>query len=219
MIKAAIYDLDDLLVNSIGLHIQSSEQVLNKYGASSQDMPDSLQRRFIGMKIVDVYRLIISHLNIPVKPEKLELEKEKIFLELVRDKLELMPGVIRSLWIFHEEKLKIALATSGTRPYVQLVLDKFNLKPDFEVIITGDDVHLGKPDPETFTMAINKLGLKPEECLVLEDATNGIEAAKAAGCLCIAVKNPYTPVQDLSQADLIINSLSDLSLEIINSLA
>ena len=218
MIKAAIYDLDNLLVNSHDLHIQSSEQVLKNYGVSNKNLPESLHKRFTGMKIIEIYHSIVDHFNMSVKPETLEYSKEKIFLELAREKLELLPGVARSLWVFHEEKIRLAMATSGSRPYVQLVLDKFNLRSDFEVIITGDSVHKGKPDPETFTLAVNKLELEPKDCLVLEDATMGVQSAKAAGCLCIGVKNPYTPPQDLSQADYVLESLSEISLEIINSL-
>ncbi len=118
-----------------------------------------------------------------------------------------MPGLIYSLEFFKSKGMKIALASSGTEEYIQIVLDKFSIRNYFNVIVSGNDVKKGKPDPETYAIAVKKLNLKPVECVVLEDATVGIIAAKAAGCMCIAVKNNYTLEQDLSKADTQINSL------------
>ena len=98
-------------------------------------------------------------------------------------------------------------------------MEKFKVADYFDVIVSGDDVKRGKPDPETYLIAVKKLGIRPSQAVVLEDATNGIAAAKAAGCFCIAIKNPYTPKQDLSRADLALDSLADLSLKHLQSIS
>jgi HAD superfamily hydrolase (TIGR01509 family) len=162
------------------------------------------------MRISDILKAIINHFNLSVEFEDFYQERNKVFLDLVRKELRPMPGLVRSLNFFKENKFKIALASSGTKEYIETVLDKFKLREYFTVIVSGDEVKRGKPDPETFLLGIKKLKVKPNETVILEDATVGIEAAKKAKAFCIAVKNPYTPKQDLSKADIVIDSLDTI---------
>lgn len=92
-----------------------------------------------------------------------------------------------------------------------MVLDRFKIKEYFDVIISGDHVKHGKPNPEIYKLTLNELSVKPSEAVVLEDAEVGIESAKGAGCYCIAVANPNTPIQDLSKSDKVINSLNEIN--------
>ena len=218
MIKAVIYDLDDLMVNSNPLHTEASDKVLQKYGVSQKKLPEHMRAKFIGMRVSDILKNLIDYFQLGVNLEDLREKRSAIFLELVRKKLQVMPGLFQSLKLFRQNKFKIALASSGTKKYINIVLEKFKVADYFDVIVSGDDVKRGKPSPETYFIAVKKLSIRPSQAVVLEDATNGIAAAKAAGCFCIAIKNPHTPKQDLSKADLVINSLKELSLEEIRSL-
>ena len=218
MIKAVIYDLDDLMVNSNPLHTEASDKVLQKYGVSQKKLPEHIRAKFIGMRVSDILKNLIDYFQLGVNLEDLREKRSAIFLELVRKKLQVMPGLFQSLKLFRQNKFKIALASSGTKKYINIVLEKFKVADYFDVIVSGDDVKRGKPSPETYFIAVKKLSIRPSQAVVLEDATNGIAAAKAAGCFCIAIKNPHTPKQDLSKADLVINSLKELSLEEIRSL-
>lgn len=215
VIKAVIYDLDDLMVNSFPLHAQATELLLNSFGYSNNDLPEELQAGFIGMRVSDILEEIIKTLHLNVDANSFYKKRSQIFLELVKEKLEAMPGLLDSLKMFRKSNFKIALASSGTREYISLVLEKFRIRSYFETIVSGDDVKKGKPDPETYIVAAKKIKLSPEECIVLEDATKGIAAAKAAGCKCIAVRNPHTPKQDLSRADLILESLQEIKIKTI----
>ena len=217
MIKAIIYDLDDLMVNSNPSHHEAWEILLSNFNYKFSDLPKEFQSKFIGMRVIDISKEIIKELNLNVEIESFYKERINIFLELVREKVEAMPGLLESLKLFKEKGLKIAIASSGTKEYIQLILSKFNINDYFDVIVSGDDVKIGKPDPETYLVTTKKLGFKVEECLVLEDATTGIESAKTAGCKCVAVRNPNTPPQNYSKADKVINSLKDLTLDITNS--
>ena len=122
-----------------------------------------------------------------------------------------MPGLNESLSYYRQKEFKIALASSGTKKYIEMVLDRFKIKDYFDVVISGDHVKHGKPHPEVYEIALEKLGVKPSESVVLEDAEVGIESAKGAGCFCVAVTNPYTPKQDLSKADKVIHSLNEIN--------
>lgn len=215
MIKGVIFDLDDTIVNSNPLHTEAWNQLLNTYNHSLDDIPKNLRANQLGVRVIDTAKFITNYLNLKDDVETVYKKRVDYFLQLVDKKLELMPGILHAIKLFRKHCFQLAIATSGTKQYVNLVLLKFHLKNYFEVIITGDDVKKGKPDPETYLMAAKKLHLDPLECLVVEDSTKGIESAKAAGCKCIAVKNPYIPPQDLDQTDLVINSLNELTMEMI----
>lgn len=218
MIKAAIYDLDELMVDSTAIHLKADTEVLKFYDYDYTRVNEEMENKFMGRRVSDMYKEILKILNADIKLEEILQKREEIFLKLVRDELELMPGLETSLKVCQDLNLKIALASSGTNRYIDVVLEKFEIVKYFEVIVSGDDVKKGKPDPETFSVAAKKLGLEPNECVVLEDATNGIKSAKAAGCQCIAVKNSNTPPQDLSLADVAIDSLNKFSKELISSI-
>lgn len=218
MIKAVIYDLDDLMVDSNPLHLRAWEKLLKVYGHEFSELPESSQSKFIGMRVIDISQEIIKYFKLGIGIQEFYGKRVEIFLELVREELKPMPGLIQSIKLLKEKNYKLAIASSGAKKYINLVISKFQLGGIFDIIVTGDDVHKGKPNPETYTTACKKLNILPEDCVVLEDATVGIMAAKSAGCKCIGVKNPHTPPQDLSKADLILSNLKELTTDIINKL-
>lgn len=130
-----------------------------------------------------------------------------------------MPGLLESLERFKAAGFKLAVASSGAQKYIELVLNKFEINGYFDAVVTGDDVKVGKPHPEAYLIAAEKLRVGAQECLVLEDATKGIQSAKAAGCKCVAVSNPNVPAQDFSEADVVVNSLDEVTLDLIKELS
>src|SRR4030042_667206 len=160
MIKAVIYDLDDLMVNSHGLHVEASEKVFQKFGVSQEKLPENIKAGFIGMRVSEILKELIKIYKLKINYQKVYKEREKVFLDLVMEKLEPMPGLFQSLEIISKSGYKIAIASSGTRRYINLVLSKFKIANFFEVIVSGDDVKHGKPNPEIFLKAVKKLHLK-----------------------------------------------------------
>lgn len=215
MIKAVIYDMDGLMINSEPVHIIAWNKFLSEYNHSMNELPQELRSNFIGMRLVEVVKEVVSAFKLDVDPEMFQIKRDEIFLKLMREKTESMPGLFESLKLFKENNFKIALTSSGTTEYINLILKKLDIQNYFNVIVSGNDVKTGKPDPEPYLVTTKKLELNTKECLVLEDAKNGIESAKAAGCKCIAIKNPHNPPQDLSQADVILNSLEEISLDVL----
>ncbi len=218
MVRGVIYDMDDLMVNSSPLHMQAFETALASYGHSLAELPVAVRTGFIGRRIIDIATDVAAILNLPISVNELCQKRMAVFLKLVNEKLEPMPGLRESLALFKQHHLNIALASSGTTEYIGIVLDRFNIRSYFDVIISGDDVKKGKPDPEVFLKAAASLKLCPADCVVLEDATHGIAAAKAAGCFCIAVPGNTLP-QDQSKADLIVQSLGHITLPMLHDLA
>lgn len=218
MTSAIIYDLDDTMVNSDPLHARAWEELLNEHGHEFGSLPESMRSSFIGMRVVDIVSEIVDHLEIQTSKDDIYQKRINIFLDIVKNELDPMPGLMESLERFKNAGFKLAVASSGAEEYINLVLDKFAIRDYFCAIVTGDDVKAGKPNPEAYLKAASKLGVDPAACVVLEDAAKGIEAAKAAGCKCIAVSNPNVPAQDFAKADLVVHSLDKVGLKTIEGL-
>jgi len=218
MIKGIIYDMDDVMVDSYPLCYKASKEVLNNYNFSLDKIPERVRAGFLGMRVIDVAKIIVNYAKLDLSPEEYFNKFTSVYDRIRVTELTTLPGLIGSLSLFKQENFKIALGSSGIKSYIDFVLDKFNLRSYFDAIAAGDQVKKGKPDPEVYLLCAGKLGLKAEECVVFEDAAIGIAAAKAAGCKCVAIINHHTPPQDLSQADLKINSLEEVNLDLIKSL-
>lgn len=213
MIKAVIYDFDDTIVDSDPLHIQSWEQNLKAHNVQNiADFKDFREKNMMGKSSRENAKLLVDHYKINVDPEDFYHSKADIYMKNV-DKLELLPGVIYSLDLFKKSNLRLAVATGSPRKYIDAVTSRLGLKDYFELIVSADDVQKSKPDPESFIVTCHKLGLNPSECVVIEDATVGVQAAKAAGCKCIAIPNRNVKIQDYSQADLVLESLEKITID------
>ncbi len=140
--------------------------------------------------------------------------RQEYFLRLLAEEaLPPFPGVKSLIEAgLQDDRCRLAIATSGSRTKSQAVLNSAGIPYDQWVYITGDDVSRTKPDPEIFLTAADTLNLPPDRCLVIEDAPNGVEAANAAGCRCLAVTNT-TNRENLLQADRIVDSLEEVNLE------
>jgi len=128
-----------------------------------------------------------------------------------------MPGVVESIIRLGKE-YALGIGTSLDRDYIDLVLRGLGVASAFNIVVTGDEIKHGKPDPETYRTLANRMRVKPGELLVLEDAKSGIDAAKAAGCWCIAIENLTAAPQDTSQADTVVQSLNEVTEGLICSL-
>jgi HAD superfamily hydrolase (TIGR01509 family) len=136
--------------------------------------------------------------------------KTTIFIELIESgKLPLRPGIYRFMQEGIQANLTLAVCTTSNERAAHAIA--YNILEDipFEFVLAGDMVKNKKPDPEIYNMALLKTGLKPDECLVIEDSRNGVLAAKAAGMHVVATTNHYTEREDLSEADLIVTCLGD----------
>ena len=217
MIKSVIFDMDDLMINSYPTHILAHNEMLKRYGHNIYEIPEKMRNEAIGKRIIDNITLVREYFKIEKSVEELFYERQKIFFELV-NKIEPMPGLFKLINMLEKERLDLAIGSSGTKDYIELVLKKLDLKDTFKVIVSGDDVKNSKPDPEVYLLAAKWLDRNPEECLVLEDSTNGIAAAKSSGMKVIGVKNPYTLKQDLSRADLVMDGLDKITMDMIRGL-
>ena len=145
--------------------------------------------------------------------------RQEYFLKILsQEPLPPFPGVLELMdKAMKEKNFRVAIATSGTLEKSRAVLEAANVPYRKMVYINGDHVKNKKPDPELFLLAAERMGIEPANCVVIEDAPNGVQAAKAAGAKCIAVTNS-TNAANLSQADLVCDSLEQINLDMIREL-
>ncbi len=216
MIKAVLFDMDDVIVHSTPQHFEAYEKALKEFGVTSVKIPDDLRARIYGMRISEIMELFVDYFNMDVDFEALLARRNEYFMELAQKGLEPMPGLNTFLKKVDKWDLKKGLATSGVQDYASEVLRQFKLSGYFDAIVTGDQIKRSKPAPDTFLVAAEKLNLRPEECVVLEDATNGIIAAKKANMRAIGIKNSILETnQDLSQADVVVSRMDEITLSIL----
>ena len=139
-------------------------------------------------------------------------EKEAIFRRLSRGKIKPFPGAVELLKLLWKSNIKMALVSSTPRRNIDSVLQSLEIKGFFQTIISGGDVEKGKHDPECFLLAASRLKVEPNNCVVIEDSTAGVSAAKSAGMKCIAITNTR-PESQLKKADLVIDTLEAVKLK------
>jgi HAD superfamily hydrolase (TIGR01509 family) len=206
-VDAVICDMDGLLIDSEGLSLFAWQDTLTTYGVTlvDQDILD-----MFGMRIVDDAALLIERYHLPTTVNDLVAERMAIMAMAVRRHLQPMPGALDFVTWLHTNNVPLALATSGVKTYANLCLEVTGLAPYFPIRITGDQVQNGKPAPDIFLKAAQCLDLRPERCLILEDAPLGVAAAIAAGSPVIAIPNVYTAEQKFPLPTARAGSLYDV---------
>ncbi len=155
--------------------------------------------------------------GVPIAPEDedgiikaLHKRKTEIFLELIENhKLPLRTGMRRLMHEIKDAGRTIGICTTSNEKTAKAIAEKYLSEVSFDLILAGDIVSKKKPDPEIYLLALAKTGHAADECVVIEDSRNGVLAAKAAGMHVVAVSNGYTEQEDLSEADIIVNSLGE----------
>ncbi len=208
--SAIIFDMDGVVADTEALFLQAIDKVFNREFniTPTKDSPNWFDH-VRGHRDDEIYAYLLQHYNLQSNLQTLTRKISETYHRQLENHINPMPGCLELI-----EKLKgdyrLALATSSYRADAEIILRKFRIKEVFEVIITGDDIKKGKPDPEIFLLAAERLRLPPHDCLVIEDSENGVTAAKSAGMRCIAVTNGLNSNTDFSKADLVLNSLEDV---------
>ena len=203
---SAVFDLDGLLVDSEPVQIAAWQEFLSDYG---QTLEPELLGRLFGLRVRDTARVLVDELRLPLTPEEVFAGREAIFFRLLEAGVTPMPAAVETVRALGSHGLRLALATSGHRRYADLVLEGLDLRGAFAVEVTGDDVARGKPAPDIYLLAAERLGVPPAVCLALEDAPAGVASAVAAGMRCLAVPNEHTAgMPGLERADAILPSLA-----------
>ncbi len=217
-VTAALFDFDETMIDLERQHDAAHRLLCRAMGSDYDRMPESF-RFGSGRRIVDDISDMRAYFDWSESPDALYEIRHRAFLdECRRASLELMPGVERTVRALHGHGLRLAITSSAAGDAIDEILRRFGIRDLFETIVDGSEVRHGKPDPEAYLLTARRLGVDPAQCLVFEDSEAGVRAAKAAGMFCFAVRNPRArTVQDLGEADVILQSLEELEAASVSS--
>lgn len=208
MIKAFIFDMDGVIIDSEPLHFQTDKMVLRDLG---HDIADGELTCFVGVTNPNMWAELIKRYKLDSTVEELLELQSKYKNELFgQGKLQAISGIPELIDDLKGRGIYIGLASSSSREFIEMVLKGLHIYHNFDVVISGEEVENSKPAPDIFLKAAEVLKVAPAECIVLEDSGNGVKAAKAAGMKCIAFKNPNSGNQDLTLADITVGTLENL---------
>jgi beta-phosphoglucomutase len=202
-----IFDLDGVLVDSSAFHRESWRVVGRERGF---EMTDELFWRTFGMPNRQILPMLLHRELSDDEIAELSERKEAVYRQLAAGRMQALPGSRELVNAVAEAGFRIALGSSTPMSNIKVVLDALGIRERFEQIVCSDDVTHGKPHPEVFLKAAAKLGVPPTQCVVIEDAVVGIEAAKAAGMRCLAVATTH-PATKLQGADRVVSDLTHVT--------
>ena len=203
-----IFDMDGVIIDSAEPHRQSWQQLGNENGVVVT--AEAFARSF-GQSNRSIIPQLFSGVDDEERIRRMSDRKEELYRDIVRGRMPAMPGAAEFIRQCHAFGFKLAIGSSGPPPNIDLTLDELHLRPYFSAIVSGQDVTHGKPDPQVFLMAAEKLNLPPARCIIVEDAPSGVAAARAAGMAVVALCGRAHPTETLADADLIVHAFEELS--------
>ena len=205
--KAFLFDLNGTIIDDMHYHAKAWHQILTKDLGADLTW-DEVKVQMYGKNEEVLARIFGEDHFSDEEVERLSTKKEEYYQEAYKPHLELIKGFQNFLEQAAAHPVKVAVATAAITGNVDFVVDNLNIRQYFDAVVSADDVENSKPDPETFLKAAEKLQVKPEDCIVFEDATKGVEAAQNAGMKCIVITTAH-PKEEFKDFDNVIGFIKD----------
>jgi beta-phosphoglucomutase len=202
-IRGVIFDLDGVLADSEGIHILAWEEIAREYRLPEDRLP---LHDWIGYPDTEIVKDVVREHGLSITPENLLEHKRRIFRRLIAEQLKPIPGSVEALSELNT--LPLGLATSSSRSEAELMLRILGIADRFQTVVTSDEVKHSKPEPDSYLLAAERLGILPEHCVAIEDSSAGVQSARAAGMIVLAITNSL-PAERLSAANEIFDVTED----------
>lgn len=212
MTKAIIFDMDGVIIDSEPLYKEIDKKVFAEYDIY---LSESEIENYVGVPLFEMWADLMEKYDLHEEhniEEIMENHVEMFYEGLKESNLELMSGVKDWFEFFKEKDFKMIIASSSHAKIIELVYKKFALERYIKGYVDGNAVENGKPAPDIFLKAADKLGVKAENCLVIEDSEHGVKAAKSAGMKCVAFSQRNSGYQNLDKADIVIGEFNSENL-------
>ncbi len=206
--RAVLWDMDGVITDSAQFHFAAWQEIFDSRGVKFSQTDFT---RLFGTRQDFIIRNILGEQLPQHTVDELSQRKESVYREKFKGNIRAFPGAIKLLHIIKDSNFKLALVTSAPRENIELICNELKLEGIFSTVISGRDVTESKPSAQIYLLAAERLGVKPEDCVVVEDSPFGIQGAKRAGMKCLAVATTHTR-QELQAADRVINSLEEIDL-------
>lgn len=211
--KAVVFDMDGVLVDS-EIHWRNVAADFLRTLVPTWSEQD--QKSILGMSAVDVHARLVERYGILLSLAEFVGFYRGLASTIYGHRSNLLPGVRDLLLQLHGSGVRMGIASSSPRAWIDLVVERFELRPYFLTLVGSDDVGgKGKPAPDIYQLAARTLERHPDECVAIEDTEKGIRSAKVAGMVCVAYQNGFNVQQDLSLADVVISDFSCFPLELL----
>lgn len=212
MAKTVIFDMDGVIVDTEPVHRYAYFQHFDELSIS---VTEEMFTTYTGKSTRNVFQLVKETFQLEHDVEDLIQRKRTIFNDAFDSKedLHLLEGVEDLIKKLHSSGIQLILASSASKVTIERVFRRFNLHQYFTHIVSGEDFPKSKPDPAIFLHAASLSVAPKEECIVIEDSTNGVKAAKAAGIFCVGYNSFHSKQQDLSLADVVVNHFDELTID------
>lgn len=205
--QAIVFDMDGLMVDSEPVARRGWEIVLASYG---RELDQTTYERMVGRRLEESSAIVINAFNLSTSVEELAAIKEAEMTKLRAEGLPVMPGLHSLVNYLNEQDVPWAVATSSRRHYALDVLDQLGLSDSCRAVAAGNEVEHGKPAPDIYLLAAERLNIPPKQCLALEDSVPGGKAVLAAGMTLAAIPNGHTTPADFPFAHYVFDSLNDV---------
>ena len=208
-LQCVIFDMDGVIIDSEEIHKKAYYETFKNLGV---EVSEELYKTMTGSSTINAFQKLVNHFNLNDIPEELVLQKRKCYVNYFENDptLSLVNGVKELIQFLYKQNLTLVLASSSAMVNINRVFSRFDLNEYFTAKISGADLIASKPHPEIFEKAAILGGVSKEQCIVIEDSDNGIEAANKAGIYAIGYRNLLITDQTLNKADLIINDFKEL---------
>jgi len=205
MIRAVILDMDGVISDTLRQHALVEGRILKRFGVRLS--AKEITVRYKGRRTSDMFKELLAGRH--YKLNELLEEKWRGLHKLLDKRVKPVPGALKLITELHAGGFKLAVGSSSPRKSVETILRKLKLKNKFSAVVAAEDVKKGKPDPECFLLAAKRLGIRPDECVVIEDAEPGMIAAKRAGMKCIGLVDKK---DSKYLADILVNGLGEVNI-------
>ena len=208
-LQCVIFDMDGVIIDSEEIHKKAYYETFKNLGV---EVSEELYKTMTWSSTINAFQKLVNHFNLDDIPEELVLQKRKCYVNYFENDptLSLVNGVKELIQFLYKQNLTLVLASSSAMVNINRVFSRFDLNEYFTAKISGADLIASKPHPEIFEKAAILGGVSKEQCIVIEDSDNGIEAANKAGIYAIGYRNLLITDQTLNKADLIINDFKEL---------